>query len=217
MNKVYKHAPKVGNSSSARKIFGVSESDVITTDTLSDLVMSRRHTQKMNCIIGSLIVEENLWDSALALSYDTEPKVAFRISWSLEWAYTLKPEMIECRFAEFIVIFIDTDNSSVQRVFSKMLCDMTRRGTIVMSDSDAIAVAERCFGLLTCTDTPVAVKVWQIELLSDLSARIEWIDEHLTGIVRNMSENKECTPAIAATARHYFKRRKGQALKSESN
>lgn len=213
MNKVYKQAPKVEHLASTRKIFGVSESDIITTDTLRDLVMSRRLTQKMNCIIGSLIVEENLWDSALALSYDTEPKVAFRISWSLEWAYTLKPEMIECRFAEFLVIFISTDNGSVQRVFSKMLCDMTRRGTIVMSDDEAIAVAEKCFGLLTCTDTAVAVKVWQIELLSDLSTRIEWIDEHLTGIVSNMSENKECTPAIAAAARHYFKRRKGQVLK----
>lgn len=206
MSKVYKHILKTEQTESARVAVGLSESDIITTDTLRDLLLSRGLTKNMNCIMGALIEENNLWEAAMTLSSDVDRQVAFRASWALEWAYIMHPEMIECRFAEFFNDLLRTKNDSVQRVYSKMLCDMLRRGVAMLSTEEALALADKCFGLLTDKETPVAVKVWQIELLADLSPRIDWIEENLTEIVRNMSESHNCTPAIAAAARHYFKR-----------
>jgi len=60
--------------------------------------------------------------------------------------------------------------------------------------------------LLTDEKTPVAVKIWQIELLDDLRTRIGWIEENLTEMVRSLSENPECRPAMAAYARRYLRR-----------
>lgn len=207
MSKVYKRILTNELTVNAREATGLSPLDTVTCETLRDLLFSRGLTKKMNVIIGTLIAEENLWEEAIILSRDNNPKIAFRASWALEWAYTMNSEQIERRFEELLNDFSQTDNESVQRVYSKMLCDMIRRRVIYLSDEKAAAIAETCFDLLTNRQTPVAVKVWQIELLADLSQRIEWIEENLTDIVRDMSENSECTPAIAASARRFLKLR----------
>lgn len=219
MGSVYKRISRVGSGLPARAELGLSSEDEITSDTFRDLMLVGGLTKGMNSTLGALIVEEGLWNAGLELARSDEKSVAFRASWALEWAYTVEPLQIERRFETFFRDFLHADSESVQRVYSKMLCDMLRRGAVVLKDDDAEAVAERCFELLTADTTPVSVKVWQIELLYDLIPRFDWIGDNLTAVVRTMSESPECTPALAAHARHYFNRlrRDSQKRKGRSS
>ncbi len=185
---------------------GISRDEIIDSSTLRTLLHAGGLTQKMNTVIGSLIAEEGLWNEALDLAMSDNGQTAFRASWALEWAYATNMDYFERFIPRFFTDYLAASNESVNRVYSKMACDMMRRGVLRLDDEQALMVAEKAFDLLVNPDTAVAVKVWQIELLSDLSCRIDWIEENLTEIVRIMSEKPDCTPAEAAHARHYFRR-----------
>ncbi len=206
MAKVYKHFARPEHSAPARELFGIQPGIKVTREDLEKAILSGGLTRKMNTLAGSLIAEENLWDEAMDLSRSADGRTAFRASWGLEWAYCLAPEEIESRWNRFLDDFLASNSESVHRVYSKMICDIMRREAATLSDGQAARLAEKCFDLLIDPDTAVAVKVWQIELLHDLSPRIGWIEENLTETVRTMSESPDCTPAIAAHARHYFRR-----------
>jgi len=206
MSKVYKHISKPEHARPAREEIGIGAEETIYAATLHSLLRAGGLTQKMNTVIGSLIVEEDLWEAALDLAMSSDHKTAFRASWALEWAYAMNMDYFERFIPRFFRDYLSATNESVNRVYSKMVCDMTRRGVLGLSDDEALRVTEKAFDLLVNPETAVAVKVWQIELLSDLSGRIDWIEENLTEIVRAMSEKPDCTPAEAAHARHYFRR-----------
>lgn len=203
---VYKHISKPLHTGPARKELGLTPDEVITQDTLRDLLLVGGLTKKMNTLIGSLIVEEGLWMEAMDLAMSGDDRVAFRSSWSLEWAYSTNME----RFNEFIPRFVDDFiralNHSVNRVYTKMLCDMMRRGAVILTTKKAEQAAEKSFDLLVDPETPTAIRAWAIELLWDLSEPIDWIEEQLTELVRDMSEKPDCSAGEAAHARHYFKR-----------
>lgn len=205
MAKVYKHVSKPEHSCPARKELGIAADETIDAETLRDLLHAGGLTQKMNTVVGSLISEEDLWEAALDLAISDNAQTAFRASWALEWAYATNHDYFERFIPRFFTDYLNAMNESVNRVYSKMVCDMTRRGALTLTDGQALMVAEKAFDLLVNPETAVAVKVWQIELLSDLSGRIDWIEENLTEIVRAMSEKPDCTPAEAAHARHYFR------------
>lgn len=206
MAKIYKHISKPLHSRPAREELGIAPGEAITAAILESTVLTSGLTKRMNTLVGSLIEEEGLWDIALEMAMSDNDQTAFRVSWGLEWAYNLRPVEIEGRFDIFLRYFLAASNPSVLRVYSKMLCDMMRRGTAVLSDAEAAQVAEKSFDLLINPDTAVAIKGWQIELLTDLIPRIDWIEENLTEVVRQISEDPECTPGMAAGARHYFRR-----------
>lgn len=205
MTSIYKRAAKP-TQPPARELLGIDPGVKITPDVLETVVLGAGLSKKMNMLIGSLIVEESLWDEAMLLSGSEDDRTAFRISWGLEWAYTLEPKELELRAKRFVRDFLDARNESVNRVYSKMLCDMTRRGAVELDPEEAISVAEKAFDLLINPKTAVAVKVWQIELLYDLRSRMDWIEEALVETVRTLSEATECTPGMASHARHFFRR-----------
>lgn len=205
MEKIYRHPADGKPSDKARTSFGFRDEDTLTAQSLRD-ILSVRICAKLNVTAGTLIIEEDMWDDAMALAGNPDPQVAFRASWALEYAYTVKPGEVERRFDRFFADFITSGSESVQRVYSKMLCDMLRRGDVHLTEVQSEQAVERCFDLLSSPDTPIAVAVWQIELLYDMRHRFDWIEENLTETVRRISESPECTPGMAATVRRYFRR-----------
>ena len=160
------------------------------------------------CLWGTLIVGGALWDEALRMARTADPKAAFRAAWALEHAYVCAPEAVEERFDEFFRTWLATDSSSVQRIFSKMLCDMLRRRVVTLDDDRLADLVACCFDRLTAPSTPSAVAVWQIELLDGCAARVGWIGEQLEAIVRSMSERPDCLPSMASYARRFLRRRR---------
>lgn len=144
---------------------------------------------------GSLIQRHGLYGEAIALAGHPDDRVAFRASWALEWAYEADRERFRPLSGDILATFLSSRNGSVHRIYTKMICDMSRRGIIVFDDREAEKVAEKAFDLLIDPDTKVAVKVWAAEVLFDLSAWLGWVRDHLPDVVRHQMELSP-TPAM---------------------
>lgn len=150
---------------------------------------------------GRLIVERNLWEEALALAFHKDARVAFRSSWALEWAYYDRRDAFIPFIPRFLLNYFQARNPSVHRHYTKMLCDLMRRGLFIPDDLQAEQIAEKTFDLLIGTDTKSAVRVWAAEILFELTTRIGWVAEHLEEVLRHQIDTIP-TPAIL---NHYAK------------
>lgn len=177
-----------------------------TRQTLLDLTSEL--TERMNLVVGLFIARHGLWNAALDMCLDGDQHTVFRISWALEAAYCLDKDAFGSHVDRFFDIYITSQNSSLQRVFTKMLCDLMRRGVFVPSSQQEEQIASKSFDMLLDPTTKVAIKVWCIELLCDLRQRHRWIDENLEEVIRAFSLEEECAPAMSAKARHALARLK---------
>lgn len=144
----------------------------------------------MNERFGRMLTDNAMWDFALDLAFHEDPRVAFRASWALEWAYFNDRVAFRPYLGHFVDNFLRASNPSVHRHYTKMLWDMLHRGVLELDDAQAGQVAEKAFDLLIDPKTRVAVMVWCMEILYDLSPRLDWIEEPLRDTVRRIMENE---------------------------
>lgn len=137
---------------------------------------------------GRLILEHGLHDDALALAFAADGRVAFRASWALEWSYFHDRERCRPHIPKFLDNFMRCNHRSVHRHYTKMLCDMLRQGIVTPSQAQKEEIAGRSFDFLIDPETKVAVKVWCMEILADLSTDLPWVGEHLADTVRMQME-----------------------------
>jgi hypothetical protein len=152
------------------------------------------------------IVESNLWEEAMTEVRTADAHVAFRTAWQLEKAYKIERTPIVERFEQFLSDWLVTNNESVKRIYTKMLYDMLLWERVAIDNLQAEKIAERAFTALI-DNCPVGTKMWLIELLTLISKQIDWIEETLTPIVRQFSEDPAATHAIQSITRRYLKSR----------
>lgn len=162
---------------------------------------------RMGEFYGGLIVKHGLWEAAIGLASHPDPKIAFRSSWALEKAYASHKKYFADNFSgTFIGQYLKSGNGSVDRSYSKILCDMLRRKLIEPGTETLDKIAVKAFDLLIGPDTKVAVKVWAMEILFDLAGRFAWIDEHLEDVVRGELGKESSTPAMSNHGRKLLRR-----------
>lgn len=142
----------------------------------------------MNERYGRVIVDEEMYATAISLSAASDHRVRFRASWALEWAFFLDPERFAPYTAQFFESFLRSSDGSVHRHYTKILCHMLRDGRLTPDDAQAGGLAEKCFDLLIDPGVRVAVKVWCSEILFELSPRIDWVRENLPDTLRDQME-----------------------------
>lgn len=101
------------------------------------------------------------------------------------------------RFSPLLVEkYLETNNGSVLRSYGKILCDMLRRNFVNPDTGTLEKIAEKAFDTLIDPEVKVAVKVWAMEILYDLSPKFDWIDEHLEEVIKLQLEKTGTTPAM---------------------
>ena len=164
----------------------------------------------MKPTVGYLILKYGLWEEAMNIGRHGKPRIAFRATWVLEWAYEQSspdelPEWFADRMADD---FAASSNGSLHRVYAKMLCDQMRFGDFSPTGAQAEKLAEKCFDLVIDPKTKTAVTFWCLEVLSELAPRVDWVAGELEETVRRISESPGCTPGIAVACREILKRLK---------
>lgn len=179
----------------------------VTEERLAGLLDEYFRCGNMKAAVGYLILRYGLWEEAMNLGRDSRQRTGFRATWALEWAYEQSgdrlPEWFAGRMADD---FAASDNGSLHRVYAKMLCDMMRFGGFRPDDAQAHRLAERCFDLLIGSKTKGAVQFWCMEILYELSPRIDWIAEALEDTVLRISESPGCQPGMASACRDILRR-----------
>ena len=140
--------------------------------------------------VGRIILRDGLWEDAFVAALHSDPKIAFRASWALGWAYFESPEAMRPHAGRLLETFLVSDNSSVHREYLKIIVDMWHRRMLVMDDVWLVRIVEKSFDLLISSATPAAVKVWCMGLLYELSPLLDWIADALRDVLRGIMEGK---------------------------
>jgi hypothetical protein len=158
---------------------------------------------QMKPAVGYLILKHGLWEQAMNIGIHTEHHLAFRASWALEWAYEQCPEgQLPEWFADRMTgDFVVSTNGSLHRVYAKMVLDRMRFGAFAPTDTQAELLAEKCFDLLINPKTRGAVRMWCMEILTDLSPRADWIADSLEATAHNISQQPDCSPGMSMACR----------------
>ncbi len=175
----------------------------------------------MKAMVGYMILKYGAWEEAMNLSANTicnsggvkyappSPQTTgFRAAWALEWAYEQSEpgDLPEWFFDRLADDFTASSNGSLHRIYAKIICDMMRFGSVRPTDNQAERLAEKCFDLVFAYSTKGAAKFWCLEILSDLSTRMDWVAEELPETLRRISAAPDCTPGLRVATREILKR-----------
>lgn len=155
--------------------------------------------------VGRIIVRDGLWAEAIELACDDDPRVVFRSAWALQWAYEATPEGLLPHIGAFIETFIESENGSIHREYSKILYDIQRRRIIEFDDIRLARIAEKAFDLLISPGVKVATKAWCIDILHDSLPRLDWVGEMLQDTLHRILEEAP-SPGLANKASKVLKK-----------
>ena len=126
--------------------------------------------------------------AALQLAHDPDPRVAFRASAALEYAYFANPDGLRPYQEQFLANFLTAASTSAQRHYAKVLENLIRSGRITLSSAQMQQVAEAAFDRMIDPRARPAVKVWSMEILFLLAPALPWVDEQLEESVRMLMD-----------------------------
>ena len=129
-------------------------------------------------------------------------KVAFRSAYVLERLYFRAPE----RFMPHADLFCERDfaaasGMSARRHFGKIMADLLLR--FRPSDGTLGRIAEAAAEWAVDPSSPVAVKVWALDVLERCRSRVAWVAETWDDLLETLA--REATPGIACRVGRYRK------------
>lgn len=142
-------------------------------------ILSVRATSRFGERIGRLIAREGLLAETIDLGTDPDPRIAFRASYALEYAFAADPKRMEPHLSAFVDRYAEVSCHGAQRHFSKILALLLRQKSRRLDDRRLDRTIEVTFDRMIDRSVPVAVKVWAMEILARLADERPWIGEQL--------------------------------------
>jgi hypothetical protein len=119
----------------------------------------------------------------IELTFYPQKEVAFRAAWILEHLALGNPDDFKPYIIEFLDRYPQQMNQSCRRHFAKIMAALTDSKDLshmwVPEKHNLDNVAEKTFEWLIDPKTPVAVKVYCMEVLFNLHLHVPWIKEEL--------------------------------------
>lgn len=126
----------------------------------------------------------------IELSMYKDHEIAFRAGWILEFIAFSYPDQFREHLPEFIDVYLIQKNQSCQRLYTKILMDLTKaKKERSFSESRLDAIVETTFEWMIDPQTPVAVRVNCMDILYNLRNDYEWIGEELSAQVEFFLKN----------------------------
>lgn len=162
----------------------------------------------MKASVGYIILKYGAWEAAMNVARRDGSKTGFRAAWALEWAYEqAEPgDLPEWLFDRLVDDLTASANGSLHRIYAKLVCDMVRFGGSAPTGAQAERLAEKCFDLVIEPATKTAALFWCLEILAELSPRLDWVAEELPATLHRISEAPGCTPGLRVATREILRR-----------
>ncbi len=134
-------------------------------------------------------------------------KLAFRSAWALEHILLGNTALFDGLQTKLMEGFCQLANWSALRSYSKLLMYLSSdvEKVNLINEDQAMAIIEKCFGILENSDCPVAVKVNVMDILYAFIARYDWIKNELRLLIE-LELEKEATPALRSRGAKILKR-----------
>ena len=119
----------------------------------------------------------------LDLTFYPQKEIAFRAAWILEYLVLTDLENFRPDVVKFLECYPQQTNQSCRRHFAKILANMTApkhaKNLWIPECYNMDPIVEKTFEWLIDPKTPVAIKVYCMEVLFNLHPQFPWIREEL--------------------------------------
>lgn len=175
--------------------------DTVSDDELKAMVYRMMGSAEVGWIAESAASNPLLFKKLLDFTDDTDPRIVFRSSWALTKVCDKNPTL----FGPYLNIIADkllvSTNESAVRSFLKIL---TLTGTSSLGDTGRGRIADHCFTLLRLRESAVAVKVYAMDVLQEISADFPDLTHELASVLSMLPDD---VPAgIKSKSRSLLKR-----------
>jgi 8-oxo-dGTP diphosphatase len=164
----------------------VSSEIAVSDDELKSMIYRMSGSSEVGWIAASAVSNQHLFKKLLEFTEGDDTRLVFRSSWALVKVCEESPEL----FLPYLEVITDklfnTNNGSAERSFLKIL-QLT--GTSSLNEDLQGRLADHCFTLLRSRSSAIAVKVYSIDVLYEISQRYSGLTNELAGIVSMLPDD----------------------------
>ncbi|MFO7575761.1 MAG: (deoxy)nucleoside triphosphate pyrophosphohydrolase [Bacteroidales bacterium] len=158
----------------------------VSDDELKSMIYRMSGSSEVGWIAASAVSNQLLFRKLLEFTEGDDTRLVFRSSWALIKVCEESPEL----FLPYLEVIADklfrTKNGSAERSFLKIL-QLT--GTSSLSEDLQGRLADHCFTLLRSRSSAIAVKVYSIDVLYEISQRYPGLTNELAGILNMLPDD----------------------------
>ena len=158
----------------------------VSDDEVKSMIYRMSGSSEVGWIAASAVSNQHLFRKLLEFTEGDETRLVFRSSWALVKVCEESPEL----FLPYLEVIVDklfrTHNGSAERSFLKIL-QLT--GTSSLNEDLQGRLADHCFTLLRSRSSAIAVKVYSIDVLYEISQRYAGLTNELAGIVSMLPDD----------------------------
>ncbi len=129
----------------------------------------------------SVLSDISLFKKVYSLIFSEDQKIAWRAGWIIDNAAEDHPELLAPFIPDIISKLIVTRNSSLKRVFTRML------GRYEIAEELLAPLIDCCFELLSPSE-PVAVRANAMQVLFNISQREPGLKQELSAVIESQME-----------------------------
>lgn len=154
--------------------------ETVSDDELKAMVYRMMGSAEVGWIAESAASNPLLFKKLIDFTDDTDPRIVFRSSWALTKVCDKKPAL----FGPYLNIIADkllvSTNDSAVRSFLKIF---TLTGTSSLGDAGRGRIADYCFTLLRSRESAVAMKIYAIDVIHEISADFPDLTHELAAVL----------------------------------
>jgi 8-oxo-dGTP diphosphatase len=160
--------------------------ETVSDDELKAMVYRMMGSAEVGWIAESAASNPLLFRKLLDFTDDIDQRIVFRSSWALTKVCDKNPEL----FGPYLSIIADKllvgTNESAVRSFLKIL---TLTGTSSLGDTGRGRIADHCFTLLRSRESAVAVKVYAMDVLNEISGDYPDLTHELASVLSMLPDD----------------------------
>jgi len=186
--KNYARQPSMPSEPRADRVIEQVESghETVSDDELKEMVNRMMGSSEVGWIASSAAENPVLFRKLLDFSDDSDTRIAFRSSWALTKVCETDPSLFTKYLPEIVRKLQICINESARRSFLKIL---SLTGTSLLNETDRGIVAEISFSQLRAKESAIAVKVYAMDVLYEISHDYPEMTHELAAVLSMMPDN----------------------------
>jgi hypothetical protein len=132
-----------------------------------------------------VICDVSLFNQLFRLVFSVDQRLAWRSCWIIDIASEERPDLLSDKLSMIIEGFLQTENRSLKRHFTRILCRYQ------IPEEYLGSIVNRSFELLLPTE-PIAVRVFAMQLLFNISLVVPELKHELISVIESLME-EECS------------------------
>lgn len=162
----------------------------MTNPELLKILEKNPGKKKVLQLAGLAASTREMTNQLIELTFHSKKEIAFRAAWILDYQLIGSPELMLANLQPFYQAYLIQTNLSCKRHYTKILMHYShKQRSDILEGYDLNQIIETTFEWLINPATPVAVQVNCMDILYNLRAHADWVDEELPAQIAFLLKN----------------------------